>query len=211
METKVWLRMSRGLMAALALGMAVPAQAQDAPSAQAGGSEALVIFDFEETAQEWGIPDWAKTSADYVGQQFELSKEVASHGEGSAEMTAEFPGGAWTGAYAEVEMHVTDWSQFSALAVDVYVPETAPAGLQARLILTVGEHWVWTEMNRGLPLVPGQWTTITANLKPGSMDWKFFPEESFRQDIRKVGLRVESDKAPVYSGAVFFDNVRLVK
>ncbi len=188
---------------AAVMGVALAACAEDG---------ALVIFDFEDTTQGWAIPEWALTSADYVGKALGASQQVASQGKGAVELTAEFPGGGrWTGAYAEIEMHVTDWTQFTAVAVDLYVPADAPAGLRGRIILTVGPDWTWTEMNRGIPLVPGQWTTVTANLKPGSMDWKFFPEDAFRGDVRKVGIRLESDKKPAYAGSVFFDTVRLLK
>ena len=178
-------------------------------SAAAAEQEPTVIFDFEGNTQDWAIPDWAKESPDSVGKVLSISEEVASHGKGSLQLLADFPGGKWTGAYAEVLMHVTDWSPFGTVAADVYLPPNAPEGLQGRFILTIGEKWEWIEMNRAIPLEPGKWTTIAANLKAGSLDWKFFPTETFRQDIRKVGLRVESDKKPVYSGPVYFDNVRL--
>ena len=181
-----------------------------AGSAGAVDQEPLVIFDFEGgNTQEWGIPDWAKNSPDSVGKVVSISEEVASHGKNALQLLTDFPGGKWTGAYLEVLMHVTDWSPFGTVSVDVYLPPNAPAGLQGRFILTVGEKWEWVEMNRALPLKPGEWTTITANLRAGSLDWKFFPSDAFRQDIRKVGLRVESDKKPVYSGPVYFDNICL--
>ena len=66
-------------------------------------------------------------------------------------------------------------------------------------------------MNRGISLVPGEWTTIHANVKEGSTDWKFFPDENFRKDIKRLGVRVESDRKPVYTGPIYIDNVRLAK
>ena len=176
---------------------------------------AMTIYDFEGGLQDWSIPDWAKEKEEDVGRIVTASQEVASSGLGSMQLLADFPGGAWTGSYVEVFMYVTDWSQFGEIAVDVYLPADAPTGLKARFILTVGEAWTWTEMNRAIVLEPGDWTTITANLKPGSLDWKFFPTDEFRKDVRKVGLRVESDKtkeygtSPVYSGPIYFDNIRL--
>jgi hypothetical protein len=108
-------------------------------------------------------------------------------------------------------MEVIDWSQFSQLQAAVFLPSSAPEGLQGKLILTVGEQWTWTEMNRTVPLVPGEWTAITVNLKPGSMDWKFFPDERFRMSIRKLGVRVESNARPQYNGPVWIDAIRLVE
>ncbi len=178
------------------------------PAAQTQ-DQGLVIYDFESSVQEWSIPDWAKESADYVGKILSTSEEFASRGHGSLQLLADFPGERWTGAYVEVLMHVTDWSAFGAISVDVYLPANAPKGLGGAFILTVGEKWTWTEMNRTIPLEPGKWTTITANLKPGSVDWKFFPDEAFRTDVRKVGIRIESNKKPVYSGPIYFDGIRL--
>ena len=189
-------------VAALLLVGAVAARAED-------GAAELVIYDFENGLQEWAIPDWAKESEDDVGRVLSTSSEVASHGKGSMQLLADFPGAKWTGAYVEVMMNVTDWSQFGSLSVDAYVPPNAPAGLQGRIILTVGDTWQWTEMNRPIKLEPGKWITLTTNLKPGSLDWKFFPTEVFRKDIRKVGFRVESDKKPTYSGPIYLDNIRL--
>ncbi len=178
-------------------------------SAVAAEREPLVIFDFEGSTQDWGIPDWAKESPDLAGKVLSISEEIASHGKSSLQLLADFPGDRWTGAYAEVVMHVTDWGPFGSVQADIYLPPNAPAGLQGRFILTVGEKWEWVEMNRAVSLEPGKWTTVSANLKAGSLDWKFFPTDAFRQDIRKFGIRVESDKRPVYSGPINIDNVRL--
>lgn len=172
-------------------------------------ADELVMFDFEGSTQEWVIPDWAKESEDDVGKILSISEEVASHGRGSLQLLADFPGGRWTGSYVEVMMYVTDWGRYGTLKTDVYLPPSAPSGLKGRLILTIGEQWEWTEMNRGIALEPGKWTTITVNLKPNSLDWKTFPTEAFRKDIRKVGLRIESDKSPVYAGPIHIDHIRL--
>lgn len=169
----------------------------------------IVIYGFEGDLDGWVIPDWAKTSGDYVATQIDVSQDYAEEGQSSLKLAAEFPGERWSGVYAEREVEVTDWGPFGYLALSVYLPPEAPAGLRGRIILTVGDQWQWTEMNRGVALEPGQWTTITADLKPGSMNWKFFPDESFRKDVRKVGVRIESDKAPAYRGPVFVDHVRL--
>ena len=184
------------------------AVASQSPAAQPQAT-GLVIFDFENGLQDWQIPDWAKESEDDVGRVLSTSEEFASHGKSSMQLLADFPGGKWTGGYVEVLMPVTDWGQFGTVSVDVYLPSSAPAGLEGRFILTVGEKWEWTEMNRALPLEPGKWTTITANLRPGSLDWKFFPDDTFRRDIRKLGVRTESNNKPVYSGPIYIDNIRL--
>jgi len=174
-------------------------------------AEEIVIYGFEGTLQGWAIPDWARSSADYVGQECLVSQEHAQEGRSALALRTEFPGGRWTGAYIEREVEVADWTPFARLSVDVYLPAEAPAGLSGRIILTVGEDWQWTEMNRPMPLEPGAWTALSVDLAPGSLDWKFFPDGEFRRNVRKLGLRIESDKAPAYRGSVFVDNVRLAE
>lgn len=197
-QSGVWQHRAGGLLVGCLLSFMGLAQAAE-----------IVIYGFEGGVDGWVIPDWAKTSSDYAATQIAVSKEYAEEGQSSLKLQAEFPGGRWTGAYAEREVEVTDWSAFATVAVSVYLPADAPAGLRGRIILTVGDQWQWTEMNRGVPLEPGRWTAISANVKPGSMDWKFFPDESFRKDVRKLGVRIESDKQPAYHGPVFVDHVRL--
>ena len=90
------------------------------------------------------------------------------------------------------------------------MPEDASFGLRAKLILTVGEDWQWTEMSRLVKLEPGEWTTVSASLAAGSSDWRRTQvTEEFRSDIRKLGIRIESNMRPVYSGPIYIDNVRL--
>lgn len=169
----------------------------------------IVIYGFEGTTEGWEIPSWAKGVGDYVSHDLQISTEVAQEGTSCLAVQTAFPGDRWTGAYVERMIEVTDWGAFGELAVSVSLPSDAPTGLEGRIILTVGSEWQWTEMNRALSLTPGAWTTIRANLKPGSLDWKFFPDETFRRDVRKVGVRIESNGRPAYMGPVFLDNVTL--
>lgn len=178
-------------------------------SGTAAWAEEIVIYGFEGGLEEWIIPDWAKIKEDCVAENMAVSEHQAKEGKRSMEVVSNFPGGKWTGSYVETMIYVQDWSAFSGISVDIYLPENAPKGLGARIILTVGEEWKWTEMNRTVPLTPGKWTTISANLKPGSMDWKFFPDDKFRTDVRKLGLRIESNKSPVYAGPLYIDNIKL--
>ena len=171
----------------------------------------IVIYGFEDGLDGWATPDWAKTSPDYVAKDLAISTDHVEEGAQALKLWADFPGTRWTGAYVEHQVEVTDWTPFGRLSVSVYLPPGAPSGLQGKIILTVGEKWEWTEMNRGIPLTPGKWTALSVNLKPGSMDWKFFPDEQFRRSVQKIGVRVESNKDPVYSGAIFIDNIRLAE
>ena len=141
----------------------------------------------------------------------DVSKKYASHGKASLEVQTDFPGKKWTAAYLEY-VEYFDWTDYSEVAVDVYVPEDTPVGLMAKIIITVGEDWKWVEMRRPTRLKPGKWVTIRANLMPGSTDWRRVkPDDEFRMDVRKLGVRAEADKKPVYKGYIYFDNIRLTK
>jgi len=177
----------------------------------AQAAEETVLFDFETGLQGWDIPNWAYEKPDMVQKGITLSDQYASVGSKSLEMDVEFPGGRWTGGIVEI-MQFFDWSDYSAIACDIYIPEDAPAGLKAVIILTVGDTWKWVEMSRSYDLKPGNWTTLKADLTPGSIDWRRVQvDDTFRQDVRKIDIRVHSNNEPAYTGPIFIDNVRVIK
>lgn len=174
-------------------------------------AEEKVIFGFEKDAQGWEIPEWAMEQEDHVAKTVEVSKDFAKEGKGSLKITAAFPGKIWAAALVE-DFEYFDWTPYKAISADIYLPKEAPIGLKAKIILTVGENWKFTEMARSIALVPGEWVTITANLLPGSEDWKrTVVDDNFRKDVRKIAIRVESNKKPEYKGPFYIDNVRLMK
>ena len=174
-------------------------------------AEEKVIFGFERDVQGWEIPEWALEQQDHVAKTLEASKDVSKEGKQSLKVDTDFPGKAWTAAIIE-EAEYFDWTLYREVACDIYIPKDAPVGLKAKLILTVGESWKFTEMARSVSLVPGEWTTVTANLLPGSEDWKkTVVDDNFRKDVRKIDIRVESNKQPAYKGPIYIDNVRVIK
>lgn len=195
MKLKICLLLTLGLFLLTSIGLCEGAE--------------KVIFGFEENIPSWEIPDWCFEKEEYVGESIAISKKFAKEGTSSFEIMANFPGGKWTAVYAEVEQYF-DWTLYKTLSADIYLPKDAPFGLQARFILTVGENWTWTEMARLVKLIPGEWTTITASLIPGSTDWrKTQVTDEFRADVRKLGIRIESNMRPIYSGPIYIDNIRL--
>ncbi|MBF0494268.1 MAG: hypothetical protein HQL28_03955 [Candidatus Omnitrophica bacterium] len=174
-------------------------------------AEEEVLFSFENGLEGWDVPDWAYEKPDHVQKEIKPSDKFASNGTKSLEMMAEFPGGSWTGAIVEIQQFF-DWTNYKDLATDIYIPAEAPKGLKAKFILTVGDDWKWVEMSRDFALEPGKWTTVRADLLPGSIDWKRVQvDDNFRKDIRKVDIRVVSNSQPVYSGPIYIDNVRVTK
>jgi hypothetical protein len=196
------MRKSLAVVLAVVLGLAFASLAQ---------AEDKVVFGFEKDAQGWEIPEWAIEQEDHVAKSIEASKDFSSEGYGSLKVIAAFPGKVWTAALVE-DFEYFDWTPYKSVSVDVYVPKEAPVGLKAKLIITVGENWKFTEMARSLALVPGEWVTISANLLPGSEDWKkTVVDDNFRKDVRKVAVRIESNKKPEYNGPIYIDNLRLTK
>ncbi|MBF0494269.1 MAG: hypothetical protein HQL28_03960 [Candidatus Omnitrophica bacterium] len=206
---------------------AAAANTQKTPAAQAGVPQAAAVpeatptvqqkpiteektyFGFEDELRGWEIPAWAQSKSDYVGKSVEISQDFAKEGKSSMKVTADFTGGRWTAALVEIEQYL-DLSKYRVISFDVYVPESAPMGLKANLIMTVGDNWKFVEMNQMIPLIPGQWVTITANIEPGSYDWKrVVPDENFAKDVRKLAIRVVSNNKPVYAGPIYIDNVRV--
>jgi len=196
--------MKKVLVLALAMGLVLALSG----SARA---EDKVLFGFEKDTAGWEIPEWAIEQEDHVAKTIEVSKDVANEGKQSLKVMATFPGKVWTTALVE-DFEYFDWTPYKAISVDIYIPKEAPIGLKAKIILTVGESWKFTEMARSVPLEPGKWVTISANLMPGSEDWKrTVVDDNFRKDVRKVAVRVESNKKPEYTGPIYIDNMVLAK
>ncbi|MBF0217111.1 MAG: hypothetical protein HQL30_08975 [Candidatus Omnitrophica bacterium] len=187
-----------------------PAEEMQAPSTKPI-TEERTFYGFENDLQGWEIPAWAEGKNDYVAETVSQSKDFASEGTASMKVMANFPGGNWTAALVEIQQYL-DISFYRAIRVDVYVPADAPEGLKASLILTVGNNWKFVEMNQNIPLSPGKWVTITGNIEPGSYDWKrVVPDTEFGQDVRKIAVRVMSNRQPQYNGPIYIDNIRVGK
>ena len=168
----------------------------------------VVLFGFEKDTDGWHIPDWALEKEDHIAKTCDVSTDWASEGKQSLAVGCEFLSNKWSGAYVEIEDYY-NWTPYGKLSVDIFIPKDAPIGLKAKLILTVGEEWKWVEMGRTIPLTPGQVTTVTADLTPGSKDWKnTVVDDNFRKDVRKFGIRVE-DNRTAWKGKIYIDNIRL--
>lgn len=170
----------------------------------------VTLYSFEKDPQGWDIPDWAVSKKDHVARSLSISEFHASSGKYALQVDVDFSGlPGWSGAYVERVIDVTDWSPFNSVSADILLPAGAPRGLRGKIILTVGEGWTWTEMNRSIPLTPGEWTVVKADLTPESMAWRRFIDDGFRADVKKMGIRVESNGKISYRGPIYIDNVKL--
>lgn len=189
-----------GMVALVACLFSISAHAED-----------KVLFGFEKDTQGFEIPEWAMEQEDYIAKNVAVSKDIAKEGSQSLKVDCVFPGKVWTAGLVE-DFEYFDWTPYKAISVDIYIPKTAPVGLKAKMVLTVGESWKFTEMARSVQLVPGEWVTVSAGLIPGSEDWKkTIVDDNFRKDVRKLAIRVESNKKPEYTGPFYIDNVVLAK
>ena len=172
--------------------------------------DTMLISGFEESLEGWEIPHWAWEKTGHVSENISISNKQASEGKNSLEVSTNFPGDDWNEAILEI-MQFFNWGSYGKISTDVYLPEDAPVGLEARIILTVGEKWEWREMKCLQQLQPGEWVTITADLKPGSLDWQGVrPDDAFRKDVRKMVVRIESyNRNTTYKGPIYIDNIRV--
>jgi len=173
-------------------------------------SREIELYSFEKDPQGWEIPDWAIGKKENVAEEIGISEFQASSGKYALELGVNFPSnGGWKSAYVERIVDVTDWTPFKSMSTDIFLPANAPRGLRARIILTVGDDWKWTEMNKSIPLAPGEWTVLKVDLSPDSLSWRRFISDTFRSDVKKIGVRIESNGNIPYKGSVYIDNVRL--
>lgn len=172
-------------------------------------TEERTYFNFENDLNGWEIPMWAQGKIDHVATDIMVSTDTASKGASSMKVQADFPGNMWSASLVEIQMYL-NLSAYRVISADMYVPETAPMGLKAKIILTVGDTWKFVEMANSVPLIPGEWITVSANIEPGSYAWKrVVPDDSFAKDVRKVAIRVVSNKKPKYTGPIYIDNIRV--
>jgi len=182
-----------------------------------------IRFDFEETAEKWKIPDWAYGQGDHKAVAVEVSPDKASSGNNSLKMMVEFPGDVWTAALVDFQAdgeEYMDLSKYESISVDVFLPKKAPRELlKARIIVTAGIGWHFTEMRYPVMLKRGKWNTVKVTIEKEDVEdseWKGRKEKrlfNHVDKIKKIAVRVEYDAAPPfrlgpkYHGPIYIDNL----
>ena len=187
------------------------------------GKSDTILFDFEDSAKGWDIPDWAYNHRDYKSQEAFISDKKALEGEKSLEVVCDFPGNVWAAVLIEREKDM-DLSGYDTISASIYLPRKAPRGFyKARFILTVGVGWHFIEMRHPVDLIPGKWNTVKAKLEKteeGESAWKGRGEKRLYKHIdkiKKIALRIEYDAAPPhrigsrYRGPIYIDNIIIEK
>lgn len=191
-----------------------------------------VIYGFEDGDQGWLIPEWACGNVDYSCGGSTISADFASEGKSSLKFLVNFPGRGWGAGIVENEGPF-DWKKYNAVACDIYLPKKASPKLRARIALTLGDSWTWTEMSKAVDLKPGEWTTVTASIATGNDEWKksemvekideegkvhgqvmrefkVVITDEMKENVKAVAVRIESNRIE-YKGPVYIDNVRLIE
>jgi len=175
------------------------------------GLKVLLIESFEKENTEWAIPSWAFVKSDNAGMSLDVDGSKASQGQNSLKVETRFKSKMWSGAYVEIELtegYYLDFRGYQTLSADIFIPSEAPDNLKGEFILTVSYTWSWTEMKEATILPTGKWTTLSVDLTPEGNAWLVPLTEKMVGDVRKVGIRVQSNQDS-YEGPVYIDNIRL--
>jgi hypothetical protein len=169
----------------------ISAAGTDAPE-NMGVEIETMIYSFESNLENWTIADYWSG-----GQRLDVSVDDATDGEQSLALGLVTTGEGWQegGAFIQPEGGV-DWSAYSQLAVDVYLPEGD--GFLAQIFIKTGDEFTWAN-TADITLVPGQWTTVFANLSVMGNT----------SAIRELGVKVGTS-VTAFDGIILFDNVRLI-
>lgn len=169
------------------------AQPSVAPAANPADLTESPLASFEDGAEGWAIVDFWHAITD-----LQPSNEMASDGSSSLALTGTFSGTQWEEGGIFIDpSQAADWSNAKLLTVDVYVPEGAD-GFLAQVYTKTGADWTWTN-TPDIPLVAGQWNTLTADLSSlGDLS-----------EVHEYGIKIGTS-VKAFSGTFYVDNVRLL-
>jgi hypothetical protein len=159
------------------------------------------------TVGTWAASDWADATLDASGAPVTLSigSFGATDGSSALQIPVRFVSDAYSQGYVEASSS-TSFQGCASLAMDVTLPADAPTGLDALILLELGQPTVLSGGGAGFPLTPGKTTTVTLPLA-GTISPS--PDRSVFADVHGYGLKVEGTGVQ-YQGTIALDNVRLV-
>jgi len=155
-------------------------------------SEETLLNSFEQDIEGWKVADYWSG-----GTGLTVSSEQATAGAQSLQLDATLSGTAWQEAGAFYTLPAAaDWSAFTQLAVDIYLPEGATDFI-AQIFIKTGSDWTWAN-TPDTGLTAGGWTTLVADLSTmGDLT-----------QVREYGIKVGTS-VTAFSGGILVDNVRL--
>lgn len=167
-------------------------------------------WDFEQPDEDWG-----PSPLDKGTKSVRISAERASSGTHSLAVT-----GALPSSFGVTYFPWDDWTGYTQLSFDIYVPKGIPKEFDLWVYLKDRQYyWYQTAPFRspttGKPLPrglrPGQWNTIMLDISPRSTIWQpgghrkaweralYYP--------REFGIRIFSRQS--WNGTIYLDNMRL--
>jgi len=177
-------------------------------------SQERMIYNCEQYINGWDIPEWPVSEEDYVSPILAVDENFLEDSFSGLKLTVAFDGDEWSAGMIETT-GVFDLTLYKAISCRIYLPESAPRGIMARFIITVGDDYTWMELKRPIALTPGRHTRVKAGLRHGNNGWKTTYggvriADWMKEDVRKIGIRIESNIVE-YEGPVYINDIRLVK
>ena len=164
------------------------------------------LFDFENGAQGWTL----ENDASKKSISLEVSSGAASEGSHALTVPVHFPDPA--SIYRETALpgdeHKTQGVRF--VSYDVFVPK-ACSGYVGSLLFLKDKDGLWYQARSRAALIPGQWNTVTADIRGDSPDviplghqgqW----DENQASRVSAVGITLYGERE--FNGDVLIDNIR---
>jgi hypothetical protein len=164
------------------------------------------LFDFENGSQGWTLENDASKKP--VG--LEVSSEPSNEGGHALKVPVHFPDPA--SIYRETALpgddHKTQGVRF--VSYDVFVPK-ACSGYVGSLFFLKDKDGLWYQARSRAALIPGQWNTVTADIRGDSPDviplghqgqW----DENQASRVTAVGITLYGERE--FNGEVLIDNIR---
>lgn len=150
-----------------------------------------IIGDFSQGTETWKV-DWG------YGQSYPLRIETPSqNSNGSIVYLPDNLLSAFQEAAGErwLDYPGFDFNSYDIVSGWVFIPASAPTGMQAQIYTKSGNDWIWREGDLA-SLIPGQWTRLT-----------FSALSAFQPNmIKSVGIRIRNGSTD-YAGPIYYDSI----
>ena len=171
------------------------------------------IYNFEQGDQGWALEDETSqlavpvVSEDKPHSGLSVSGDRASEGKSSLAIPVHFPSPA---TIFRKNITPPRMQGVRMIAYDIMVPKECP-GFTGCLFFMKDKHGLWYQARSQAALVPGKWTTVTADIRGGSRDvtplghlgqW----DDNQATQIQTIGITIYGDKK--FDGNVYLDNFR---
>ena len=163
------------------------------------------VFGFETDAQGWKLDSDAATPPPLA-----ISDQTASEGKHALALPVHFPDPATITRDNTIVNDPYRLQGVRYIAYDVFVPKNC-SGYVGALLFMKDKDGLWYQARSRAALIPGKWTTVTADIRGDSPDviplghlgqW----DENQAARVNGIGITVYGERE--YSGTVLIDNIR---